>query len=162
MQRISFKVPAALLPRQVKRRTVGFMRVFVAGERGAAATRSSWPRRAGRRRRAGAGKPTVKLGKGELDVIGLPARSAVAELTLYRVKKLDGDDAAQRLQASGARGAHGRGAQRPPEGAALARTQRVSVTSTSWRPPTARSRARPRDRPRGRGRGRRPPGPRPA
>ena len=34
MQGISFKVPAVLLPRQVKaKRTIGFMRVFVAGER---------------------------------------------------------------------------------------------------------------------------------
>jgi hypothetical protein len=92
MQGISFKVPGALLPRQVKaKRTIGFMRVFVAGE--------------SRRRRyslklapkgkktvlvRGAGKPTVKLGKGKITVVGLPARAAVAELTMYRLKKIEG------------------------------------------------------------------------
>ena len=92
MQGISFKVPGVLLPRQVKaKRTIGFMRVFVAGE--------------SRRRRyslklapkgkktvlvRGAGKPTVKLGKGKITVVGLPARAAVAELTMYRLKKIDG------------------------------------------------------------------------
>jgi hypothetical protein len=92
MQGISFKVPGALLPRRVKaKRTIGFMRVFVAGE--------------SRRRRyslklapkgkktvlvRGAGKPTVKLGKGKITVVGLPARAAVAELTMYRLKKIEG------------------------------------------------------------------------
>ena len=93
MQRISFKVPAALLPRQVKQaRVIGFMRVFVAGERG----RRRYSLKLAKKGKKtpivrGAGKPTVKLGKGKIDVIGLPAQSAVAELTLYRVKKLDGN-----------------------------------------------------------------------
>ena len=38
LSRLAFKVPAALLPRQTaKRRTVGFMRVFVAGQAAASA-----------------------------------------------------------------------------------------------------------------------------
>ena len=57
---------------------------------------------------AGAGKPTVKLEGGKLSVTGLPARAAVVELTMYRVKKLDGATEAPRLQAAGARRAHGR------------------------------------------------------
>ena len=57
----------------------------------AAATRSS-SRKKGKKTVlvAGAGKPTVKLGKGKITVTGLPARAAVAELTMYRLKKLDG------------------------------------------------------------------------
>ena len=38
----------------------------------------------------GAGKPAVKLGKGKITVVGLPARAAVAELTMFRLKKIDG------------------------------------------------------------------------
>jgi hypothetical protein len=93
MQKVSFKVPAALLPRQVKKaRVIGFMRVFVAGERG----RRRFSLKLAKKGKktalvTGAGKPTVKLRKGKIDVIGLPERAAVTELTLYRVKKLDGN-----------------------------------------------------------------------
>ena len=93
MQRISFKVPAGLLPRQVKKtRVIGFMRVFVAGERG----RRRYSLKLAKKGKktplvVGAGKPTVKMRKGKIDVIGLPERAAVTELTLYRVKKLDGN-----------------------------------------------------------------------
>ena len=38
----------------------------------------------------GARKPTVTMGKGKITVTGLPARAAVAALTMYRLKKLDG------------------------------------------------------------------------
>src|SRR3954452_19005629 len=92
MQGISFKVPGVLLPRGVKaRRTIGFMRVFVAGE---SRRRRYSLKLAAKGKKTplvrGAGKPTVTMGKGKLTVAGLPARAAVAELTMYRLKKIDG------------------------------------------------------------------------
>ena len=92
LDRLAFKVPAALLPRQTaKRRTVGFMRVFVAGQ----SQRKRYALKLVKKGRGkyllkAAGKPVVRYARGGLEVRGLPARSAVAELTLYRVTKRDG------------------------------------------------------------------------
>jgi hypothetical protein len=97
---VAFKVPAALLPRQgAKRRTVGFMRVFVAGQ----GKRKRFALKLARRGRAktllsAAGAPAVRFVRGGLKVGRLPARSAVAELTLYRVTKLDGKTTSRRLK----------------------------------------------------------------
>ena len=144
MEGISFKVPGVLLPRQVKaKRTIGFMRVFVAGE--------------SRRRRyslklapkgkktllvRGAGKPTVKLGKGKITV-GRPARARRGGRA-HDVPPQEGRrrPEAQRLQAEGAHRAHGPDAEGPHQAPALgvqARTQRVSDTSVSWSAPTTAS-----------------------
>jgi hypothetical protein len=92
MQGIAFKVPGVLLPRQAKqKRVIGFMRVFVAGE---AKRRRFSLKLAPKGKKTplvrGAGKPTVTMGKGAITVAGLPERAAVAEVTLYRLKKLDG------------------------------------------------------------------------
>ena len=89
---IAFKVAKPLLPRAVKKaRTIGFMRVFVAGERGRRRFSLKLPKKGPNKVLvSGAGKPLVKLAGGGLSVTGLPPRSAVVELTLYRVKKLDG------------------------------------------------------------------------
>jgi hypothetical protein len=67
------------------------MRVFVAGERG----RRRYSLKLAKKGKktplvSGVGKPTVKLRKGRIVVSGLPERTAVTELTLYRVEKLDG------------------------------------------------------------------------
>jgi hypothetical protein len=92
LDRLAFKVPAALLPRQTaKRRTVGFMRVFVAGQ----SLRKRYALKLAKQGRGkdlvkGRGKPVVRSVRGGLEVRGLPARSAVVELTLYRVTRHDG------------------------------------------------------------------------
>ncbi|MEA2133751.1 MAG: large repetitive protein [Solirubrobacteraceae bacterium] len=92
LSRLAFKVPAALLPRQTaKRRTVGFMRVFVAGQ----AKRKRYalklaPKHRGKALLKANGRPLVRYVRGGLEVRGLPARSAVAELTIYRVTRRDG------------------------------------------------------------------------
>ncbi len=90
LDRISFKVPAALLPRQkAKKRTIGFMRVFVAGQ----SQRKRYALKLAKKGRGKlmlSGQPVVRSVRGGLEVRDLPAGSAVAELTLYRVKKLDG------------------------------------------------------------------------
>jgi hypothetical protein len=92
LSRLAFKVPAALLPRQTaRRRTVGFMRVFVAGQ----AKRKRYalklaPKHRGKALLKANGRPLVRYVRGGLEVRGLPARSAVAELTIYRVTKRDG------------------------------------------------------------------------
>jgi hypothetical protein len=100
LDRLSFKVPAALLPRQkAKRRTVGFMRVFVAGQ-------GRRKRYALKLARKGRGKlllkapagPVVRYVRGGLEVRGLPAASAIAEITIYRVKKLDGETKRKRFK----------------------------------------------------------------
>ena len=68
------------------------MRVFVAGE-GKRRRYSLKLRQEGRARSRCSPAPAsrrCRLGKGGLEVSGLPARAAVTELTLYRVKKLDG------------------------------------------------------------------------
>jgi hypothetical protein len=92
LSRLTFKVPAALLPRQtVKKRTVGFMRVFVAGQakRKRYALKLS-PKGRGKLLLKAPGRPLVRYVRGGLEVRGLPSRSAVAEITIYRVTKRDG------------------------------------------------------------------------
>jgi hypothetical protein len=92
LDRIAFTVPAGLLPRQTaRRRTVGFMRVFVAGQ----PKRKRYALKLARRGRArtllsGPGRPVVRMVRGGLAVSGMPARSAIAELTIYRMTKRDG------------------------------------------------------------------------
>jgi hypothetical protein len=93
MSGVAFKVAKPLLPRAVKKpRTIGFMRVFVAGESGRRRYALKLPKRGPSKVLvSGAGKPMVKLAGGGVSVTGLPARSAVVELTIYRERKLDGD-----------------------------------------------------------------------
>src|SRR3954453_8089233 len=88
---LSFKVPAALLPAQsAKRRVAGFIRLYVGGRAKPLRYKLWLPKRgAAPRMLAGAGKPSVAFRKGGLRVTGLPLRTAVAEVTLYRVSKLD-------------------------------------------------------------------------
>ena len=100
LDRLAFKVPAALLPRQTaKRRTIGFMRVFVAGQSG----RRRYALKLARKGRGklllkAAGGPVVRSVRGGVKVRGLPAGSAVAELTIYRVRTLDGATKRKRVR----------------------------------------------------------------
>jgi hypothetical protein len=91
LTQLSFKVPAALLPAQTaKRRVAGFIRLYVGGRTTPLRYKLWLPRKgAAPRMLAGAGKPSVSFRKGGLRVTGLPLRTAVAEVTLYRVTKLD-------------------------------------------------------------------------
>jgi hypothetical protein len=91
LTQLSFKVPAALLPAQgAKRRVAGFIRLYVGGRAKPLRYKLWLPKRgAAPRMLAGAGKPSVGFRKGGLRVTGLPLRTAVAEVTLYRVSKLD-------------------------------------------------------------------------
>jgi hypothetical protein len=89
---LSFTVPAALLPAQSsKRRSAGFIRLYIAGKAKPVRYPLTLPARGTRRSvmLAAAGRATVALRRGGLRVTGLPARAAVAEVTLYRVTKLD-------------------------------------------------------------------------
>ena len=118
---VAFKVAKPLLPRQVKKpRTIGFMRVFIAGQSG----RKRYSLKLGKKGKksalvAGAGKPTVKL-KGGGVVRHRPARAhgrgRADDVPRQEVRRRH---QAPRLQAAGARRALGRDAQRPPEGTAL-------------------------------------------
>jgi hypothetical protein len=91
LTQVSFKVPAALLPAQsAKRRAAGFIRLYVGGQAKPLRYQLWLPRKgAAPRMLSGAGKPAVSFRKGGLRVTGLPLRTAVAEITLYRVTKLD-------------------------------------------------------------------------
>jgi hypothetical protein len=91
LTQLSFKVPAALLPAQsAKRRVAGFIRLYVGGQAKPLRYNLWLPKKgAAPRMLAGAGKPAVSFRKGGLRVTGLPLRTAVAEVTLYRVSKLD-------------------------------------------------------------------------
>jgi hypothetical protein len=91
LTQLSFKVPAPLLPAQsAKRRVAGFIRLYVGGRATPLRYKLWLPKKgAAPRMLAGAGKPAVSFRKGGLRVTGLPLRTAVAELTLYRVAKLD-------------------------------------------------------------------------
>jgi hypothetical protein len=88
---LSFGVPAALLPQQgAKRRVVGFIRLYVAGVAKPVRFPLALPGRGTRvMLLAAKGAPTVTMRHGGLRIGGLPARTAVAEVTLYRVTKLD-------------------------------------------------------------------------
>jgi hypothetical protein len=91
LTKLSFTVPAALLPKQTaKPRAAGFIRLYVGGRVKPVRLNLSLPGRGARPMLlAAAGKPTVSFGRGGLRVSGLPARTAVAEVTLYRVTKVD-------------------------------------------------------------------------
>ena len=91
LTQLSFKVPAALLPAQsTRRRVAGFIRLYVAGQAKPLRYKLWLPKKgAAPRMLAGAGKPSVAVRKGGLRVTGLPLRTAVAEVTLYRSTKLD-------------------------------------------------------------------------
>ncbi len=91
LTQLSFKVPGALLPTQTaKRRVAGFIRLYVGGQAKPLRYQLWLPKKgAAPRLLAAAGKPSVSFRKGGLRVTGLPLRTAVAEVTLYRVNKLD-------------------------------------------------------------------------
>jgi hypothetical protein len=91
LSQVSFKVPSALLPGQTaKRRAAGFIRLYVGGHAKPLRYQLWLPKRGAAPRLLGAaGKPAVSFRKGGLRVTGLPLRTAVAEVTLYRVTKLD-------------------------------------------------------------------------
>ena len=84
-------MPAALLPAQsAKRRVAGFIRLYVGGQAKPLRYKLWLPKKgAAPRLLAAAGKPAVSFRNGGLRVTGLPLRTAVAEVTLYRVTKLD-------------------------------------------------------------------------
>jgi hypothetical protein len=91
LEQLAFTVPAALLPKQTASpRTIGFVRVWVAGS----STRQRFDLHLPRRGAAavalgGNGRPTVRYAGGGVKVTGLPARAAIVEVTLYRATKLD-------------------------------------------------------------------------
>ncbi|HYM59023.1 MAG TPA: hypothetical protein VES79_13755 [Solirubrobacteraceae bacterium] len=89
LQRIAFRVPAGLLPTQTTRaRKIGFVRLLIAGQK-RRRFELVLPRK-GLALLSGAGKPSVTYGTaGLIKITRVPARAAVAELTLYRVTKLD-------------------------------------------------------------------------
>jgi hypothetical protein len=91
LTQLGFTVPAALLPNQTtSTRTIGFVRVWVAG----APARQRFDLRLPRRGAAavalgGQGRPLIRYAGGGVTVTGLPARAAIVEVTLYRISKLD-------------------------------------------------------------------------
>ena len=92
LKQLAFSVPGALLPKQTASpRTIGFVRVWIAGS----STRQRYDLKLPRRGAEAAaaltakGGPTVGYAKGGLKVANLPARAAIVEITLYRVTKLD-------------------------------------------------------------------------
>ena len=91
LSQLAFTVPRALLPAQTaKRRAVGFVRLYVGGRAKPLRYALRLPKSGATPRLLGAaGKPSVSFRKGGLRVTGLPLRTAVAEVTLYRVTKLD-------------------------------------------------------------------------
>jgi hypothetical protein len=106
LEQVSFAVPAALLPNQTaSRRTIGFMRVWVAGS----STRQRYELKLARRGAvavAVGGVPGVRYVRGGVQVSGLPSGAAIVEVTLYRVTKVDGatTKAAYTLQAKASLG----------------------------------------------------------
>jgi hypothetical protein len=91
LRQLSFAVPSALLPRQTgARRAAGFIRLYVASRSTPVRYPLTLPARGARSvMLAASGRPTVTRTRTGLRVSGLPARAAVAEVTLYRVTKLD-------------------------------------------------------------------------
>jgi hypothetical protein len=84
---LDLAVPAALLPKQgTGSRSAGFLRLSVAGRPKPVRLDLALPTRGARL----LGTPAVTRTAGGLRVTGLPAGTGVAELTLYRVTKLDG------------------------------------------------------------------------
>jgi hypothetical protein len=91
LRRLSFAVPSALLPKQTgARRSAGFIRLYIAGRATPVRFALTLPKRGTRSvMLAASGRPTVSLSGTGVTVTHLPARAAVAEITLYRVTKLD-------------------------------------------------------------------------
>jgi hypothetical protein len=92
LTQLSFAVPSALLPTTgAKRRPAGFIRLYVAGKAKPMRFALTLPARGTRSvmLAAASGGPTVSLRRKGVRITGLPARTAVAEVTLYRVTKLD-------------------------------------------------------------------------
>jgi hypothetical protein len=92
LTQLSFAVPSALLPTTgAKRRPAGFIRLYVAGKAKPVRFALTLPARGTRSvmLAAASGGPTVSLRRNGVRITGLPARTAVAEVTLYRVTKLD-------------------------------------------------------------------------
>lgn len=88
---LSFSVPAALLPKQTAQaRSIGWIRVYVSGRSTPVRYNLALPKKGTRAVLLGmAGRPVVTRTRTGLKITGLPAKTAVAELTLYRVTKLD-------------------------------------------------------------------------
>jgi hypothetical protein len=88
---LRFGVPAALLPKQTAQpRPAGFIRLYISGRSTPVRYNLALPKRGAKAVLLGAvGKPTVTRTRTGLRVANLPAKTAVAELTLYRVTKLD-------------------------------------------------------------------------
>jgi hypothetical protein len=88
---LAFAVPAALLPKQTASpRTIGFIRVWVAGSSKRQRFELKLPKRgAATIALRGSGRPTVRYVRGGVQVTGLPLRAAIVEVTLYRVTNLD-------------------------------------------------------------------------
>jgi hypothetical protein len=91
LRQLAFAVPSALLPTQTgARRTAGFIRLYLAGRSRPVRYALTLPKRGTRSvMLAASGRPTVSLTSHGVRVTNLPARAAVAEVTLYRVTKLD-------------------------------------------------------------------------
>jgi hypothetical protein len=91
LKQLAFTVPGALLPKQTAApRTIGFVRVWVAGSSKRQRFDLKLPRRgAAAVAVSGAARPTVRYAAGGVKVTGLPAGAAIVEVTLYRVTKLD-------------------------------------------------------------------------
>lgn len=91
MTGLSFNVPAALLPKPTAQaRSIGWIRVYVSGRSTPVRYNLALPKKGTRAVLLGvAGKPVVTRTRTGLKITGLPAKTAVAELTLYRVTKLD-------------------------------------------------------------------------
>ena len=91
LEQLAFTVPAALLPKQTASpRTIGFVRVWVAGSSKRQRYALELPRRgAAAVALGGKGRPTVRYANGGVKVTGLPPRAAIVEITLYRVSRLD-------------------------------------------------------------------------
>jgi hypothetical protein len=99
---VAFKAPGALLPKPLKKaRPIGFIRLYVAGKAKPARTALTLPARGkGGVLLERAGWPRVVRTAGGISVTGLPAGTAVAELTLYRVRKLDRPTSTRRFAMS--------------------------------------------------------------
>jgi hypothetical protein len=91
LQQLTFTVPAALVPRQVGRaRPVGTLRLLVAGRGTPLILALRLPAEGSAPVLLAGGAMTVTYTGGRLTIAGLPARTAVADLTLNRTTRLDG------------------------------------------------------------------------
>jgi hypothetical protein len=90
--KVAFAIPRSLLPERLDAaRPAGFLRLYVGGRPAPVRYDLAVPRRGARAvLLGGRGRPSVRLTRTGLAVAGLPAGTAVAEVTLYRVTRLDG------------------------------------------------------------------------